>query len=182
MTTAHEILLTQKWLTDIVIGYGLCPFASKVYDEGQVDFSAIEFSYQSLLDEMNESIDRIIDDNNHTSTKLIIIKKGLEDFNAYLDVYYALVEELERTELSKVVQLASFHPLYVFKDKQSDEVSNYSNRSPYPIIHILKVADVTAAIESHPDIHSVGPKNIALLEQKGLAVIKQLWKANGFVR
>jgi len=181
MTTAHEILLTQKWLTDIVIGYGLCPFASKVYENEQVAFSVIEFSYESLLDEMNESIEIIINHSNQISTKLIIISKGLEDFHDYLDVYYALDEELKRSGLSEVVQLASFHPKYIFKDKELNEVSNYTNRSPYPIIHILKVEDVSIAIESHNDIHSVTPENIMMLEQKGLAVIEQIWRDKGFV-
>ncbi len=181
MPESKEILITKRWLTDIVIGFGLCPFASKVYDDGKVSFASLVFSYDAMLNEMNNGINQILDEADMTTTKLIVIREGLEDFDDYLDIHYALEEELKRTELDKIFQLASFHPHYVFKDKESSAVSNYTNRSPYPIIHILKVADVSEAIENHPDIHNVAPSNIKMMEDKGLAVIQKLWHDKGFI-
>ena len=179
-TESKEILITKRWLTDIVIGFGLCPFASKVYEDGKISFSSTAFSQEAILNEMNLGINQILDETDLTTTKLIVIREGLEDLDDYLDIHYALEEELKRTELDKIFQLASFHPHYVFKDKDPSAVSNYTNRSPYPIIHILRVADVSEAIENHPDIHSVAPSNIKMMEDKGLAVIQKLWYDKGF--
>ena len=180
MEKTQSISKTKTWLEDIVIGYGLCPFASKVYLNNEVGFTSISYSEKLLLTKMNEAIDNIKSPDTKTSTQLIIIEEGLENFDDYLNVFYGLEEGLKDSGLNEDFQLASFHPNYLFTDSTETSPENYSNRSPYPIIHILKVADVTAAIESHPDIHSVAPTNIAKLKSMGLATLIKTWQEKGF--
>ena len=180
MDSNDAISITRKWLEDIVIGYGLCPFASKVYLEKQIAFIAIDYSDTLLLNAMNESIEEIMSPDTNTSTKLIIVKNGLQNFDDYLNVYYSLEEALKKSGQNKNIQLASFHPKYIFSETSETSPENYSNRSPLPIIHLLKVEDVSRAIDNHPDIHSVASKNIALLQSMGITTIMNIWKEKGF--
>lgn len=177
----QSVVLTKKWLEDIVIGYGLCPFASKVYIEKGIGFKAISYSEKELLTAVNEIIEDIMSDDSPISTSLIIIEEGLQNFDDFLNVYYSLEEGVKQSGLSEDIQLASFHPKYLFAESTEASPENYSNRSPYPIIHLLKVADVSAAIDSHPDIHSVAPTNIAKLKSMGLAALVKTWQEKGFV-
>jgi len=99
----------------------------------------------------------------HT-TCLLIIESGLESFELYLDVYYAIEESIMNSQLKTDIQFASFHPEYQFEGTAKGDIENYTNRSPFPIIHILRSDDVTDAIESHPEIESIPLQNIKKIE------------------
>lgn len=167
---------TKNWLNKIVIDLGLCPFAARVVQEKQVAFYSSPFnSILDTLTQLQEQIKEIENTENQISTSLLVITDGLEDFETYMDAYHTIEATLE-VEHSEIIQMASFHSEYRFKDVEPNDITNYTNRSPYPIFHLLKVNDVSEAIESHPDINGVAPRNKTLLRKLGLEAILDLYK------
>jgi len=169
------ISTTQTWLENIVIGLNLCPFAHRVHTTLRIGYAVLPYSTEGLLAEMNLGIIEVLDTKVHITTKLIILSEGLESLDDYLDVYYGLEAELEKKGLSEKIQLASFHPAFQFSGVEPDDVQNYTNRSPYPMIHILLVKEVAAAIASHPDIDSVPGTNISTMNKLGLEKVLKLY-------
>ncbi len=175
MKISDPILQTKTWLENIVIGLQLCPFASKVYLEDRVGFSVIKFLDNNLLHPTNEIINDILATSTRTTTSLLIVTEGLEDFNEYLDTVYALEAALKADGLDEEIQVASFHPDYTFEGTETDDIENYTNRSPFPIIHFLKVEEVAAAIDSYPDTSSIPEDNKKKLKEIGLAALLRMY-------
>ncbi len=175
MKKSIAIQETTTWLTEIVIGLNLCPFAHKVYTENRLTLDEIKYSEQALLDHTNDIISNLLNPDSSTTTTLLIISEGLEDFNFYLDTLYALEESLKSQGLHEEIQLASFHPRYTFEGVDPTAVQNYTNRSPYPIIHFLKVEEMAEAIKAHPDTHSIPAENIKKLNKLGLEALLKLY-------
>lgn len=169
------LIKTRRWLENMVIGLGLCPFAGKAYMDKQVGFKAIGYTPEALTEALNEGIKWIMDPAEPISTQLIVISQGLESFHDYLDIYYGIEEELKESGLSEEIQLANFHPEYQFSGIEKDEVENYTNRSPYPVFHLLKVDDVAQAIDRHPDVDGIPQKNIETMKKLGLEGILKLY-------
>ncbi|NNE15841.1 MAG: DUF1415 domain-containing protein [Saprospiraceae bacterium] len=167
---------TKQWINRFVIGQNLCPFAAKA-----LELDSIHFYSTNSLEELDilQSFWKVILDINQSdkfNSALYILEQACKDFDAYLNILDKANWLLEDTELNQKYQLASFHPDYIFKDKDKDDVSNYTNRSPYPIIHILSVDEVSKAVASHPNIDDIPIRNISHLESLGLEKIKFLLK------
>ena len=156
-----EIIETEKWILNWVIGLDLCPFAKAVFDKGLIDYQICEeTSFEGQLKFFINQLDRLESiAPKSISTLIIIYPIGLEDFDDYLDLYYA-AEEIASQHLNAIFQLASFHPKYMFANTSFEEPSNKTNQSPYPIIQILRTNEVTRAVDSYPDIDQVPLKNI----------------------
>jgi len=171
-----SIKRTQKWLSDIVINLSLCPFAKKVFIENQILFVQCDFTELKLLSEtVDDTIQTILNVDTQFTTALIIIHSGLDQFGVYLDVLNTLEQHLMSDGKNEYIQIASFHPQYQFAETELSDIENYTNRSPYPIIHLLRVDDVSAAINSHPDIDSIPVQNILKMKRLGLEGIKSLF-------
>lgn len=175
--TNKYIESTQKWLKQVVIDLGLCPFANLPFINNQIRYviCLADTSEMQLTDFWNE-IETI--KNSAASlveTTLIIFPNQLNDFQAYLD-FFSLAETLleDQGELENF-QLASFHPNYQFAGTTPDDVSNYTNRSPFPIIHILRADELETAITNHPDTAKIPERNIALMEEMGLEKVLALF-------
>jgi hypothetical protein len=108
------------------------------------------------------------------SNSLLILPNGADDFDDFLDLVHMTETLIQDQGLTKAFQLAHFHPNYVFAGVEADDPSNYTNRSPYPMLHLLRVDEVAMAIEHHPDIHSVAPANIEKMRDLGVEQIKAL--------
>lgn len=171
-----EIEQTKNWLENIVIQLGLCPFAAKVFYENQILFQSIEFDdIHTLGQSINESIQTILDIDSTYTTALLVITSGLSTFDDYLEAFYTIEERIANDQQDEHIQLASFHPHYQFEGTAPNDPSNSTNRSPYPIIHILRTDLVEKAIEGYPDIHSVPSNNIKKMNELGMKKIKQLF-------
>lgn len=173
---AVAIQETRDWLERMVIGLQLCPFAQVPYSQGRLRFSAYRANNMSMwlqfvYDEVEHLISAPAD---ILSNSLLIFPKGPEDFEDFLDLVSMTESLIQERGLTKEVQLAHFHPQYQFAQVEKDDPSNYTNRSPYPTLHLLRVQEVSAAIDSHPDIHDVSPRNIKLLRQLGEERIKDV--------
>lgn len=175
MAQKEVIAKVQVWLREVVIGLGLCPFAFEVFSKDQLLYMVLPFkSAEDFLKSFSSCLKSILDKNSRYSTALIIIDQGLENFDDYLAVYESMEACLVNNQLEDTFQLASFHPQYQFAETAPDDIENYTNRSPYPILHILKVDDVEEAIASHPDIHQVPIDNIATMNKLGKEGMEKL--------
>ena len=157
-------------------GKRLCPFARPVQMAGRIRYVATHVRQGSALaDVLADELERLASaDTADVETTLIVHPDVLQDFldyNDFLDVADALVEDME---LDGIVQVASFHPRYQFEGTSPDDIGNYSNRSPYPTLHLLREESVERAVATHPDVASIPHRNIATLERLGIDGWKKL--------
>lgn len=169
MTAHNTIELTRRWLERAVIGLNLCPFAKAVYVKQQVRFVVSDATTpEVLLRELNSELAFLRDaDPQQTDTTLLIHPGVLTDFleyNDFLDVADAAIGELG---LGGVIQIASFHPDYQFAGTTPDAIGNYSNRAPFPTLHLLRENSVARAVEAFPDAGAIVERNLATLKRLG---------------
>jgi uncharacterized protein len=163
------IAATRRWVDRAVIGLNLCPFAKAVQVKDQVryvvsDARAPETLLETLMDELQNLSDA---DPEQVDTTLLIapfVLNDFLDFNEFLDVADAAVEDMS---LDGELQVASFHPDYQFADTDPNDISNYTNRAPYPILQLLREDSIDRAVEAIPDAADIFEKNIETLERLG---------------
>jgi hypothetical protein len=177
MKDPHAIIADmQTWLQKAVIGLNLCPFAQAVHIKNQIRYqvSSATTEEQLLRDLIAELQFLVKADPDAVDTTLLIHPEVLNDFLEYNDFLEIAEAALLELELEGVIQIASFHPRYQFAGTEVDDISNYTNRSPYPALHLLREESVTRAVDSHPDIDSIPEKNIATMKALGLDGWKKL--------
>ena len=166
---ARIIAATERWLERAVIGLNLCPFAKAVQVKKQVryvvsDASTPEALLETLMDELQTLADA---DPEQIDTTLLIHPRVLTDFadyNEFLDVADAALEDMQ---LDGELQVASFHPQYQFADTDINDIGNYTNRAPYPILHLLREDSIERAVAAFPEAAEIFEKNIATMEGLG---------------
>lgn len=163
---------TQKWLSTIVIGYGLCPFAKQEFDNNRIHYAVIEA--KTLEAQLSQLIAECVALDNHLEreTSLLIFPQAFSDFDDYLDMLGLATALLKAQGYEGIYQLASFHPDYLFEGASIDDAANYTNRSPYPIFHILREASVEAALKSYPNPEQIPVRNIELTRRLGLEAMQ----------
>ena len=167
---------TLKWIQSIVIPLNLCPFAKYEVDNNRL---RLEVSSATTFDEgLNHLIKEIEHLNNDltTGTTLLIFPHFLSDFLNYLDFVDLANETIERTGHQGIYQLATFHPAYQFHGTQVDDVTNYTNRSPYPMLHLLREEMLDRAIAYYGNTETIPANNIKHLQNLGLEKVVKLWK------
>ncbi|MEM6767387.1 MAG: DUF1415 domain-containing protein [Bacteroidota bacterium] len=169
---------SQAWIKTFVLGMGLCPFAKPAWDTGRIYYQlCMEDAPDKIIEAMLHLWEKIL---NHSQeeieTAILILPAALADFEAYLDMLEILNELLEEAELAGVLQIASFHPDYQFEGILPHAAENFTNRSPYPMFHILREVSVSAAVRRHPNVEQVPERNIQKMEQIGTKKIKALLK------
>lgn len=169
---------TLAWVERVVVGLNLCPFARAPLEGGRlrVAVTLCEDS-RELLTVVDDELDSLLGhDPSEIETSLIVHPKCLGDFDEYNDFLDVAEYLLDMRELAGVVQIASFHPDYCFADSSADDPANYTNRSPYPMLHLLREDSVARAVDSHPDIAGVPAANIARLRAMSIEQIRALWR------
>jgi hypothetical protein len=181
MTQDDVIAATRDWLEKAVIGLNLCPFAKAVYVKEQVRYVVSEAKH---LDGFLEDIDREIGflaaaDPQQIDTTLIMHAPSqagfLDDFLDFNDVLDLVDEAVTEQGQEGVLQVAAFHPRWQFADTEPDDIGNYTNRAPFPTIHLLRETSVTRAVDAFPEAESIYERNIATLEKLGI----DGWRALG---
>lgn len=167
---------TQKWVEKVVVGLNLCPFAAPVVRNGQLKIEVSDAKGAELLmEELMEWIEILRNTPvEEVNTMLIIHPAALRDFEEYLDFLAAAEEILEESGWEEDFQIASFHPDYCFADAPFDDPANFTNRSPYPMLHILRQDVLTDALEHFPNPEGVPEKNVELLRGMGMQKILAL--------
>lgn len=165
------IAATQAWLEKAVIGLNLCPFAKAVHVKRQIRYVVSHAgTEEALVEDLLHELQLLASaDPGDIETTLLVHPRVLGDFldyNDFLDIADAAVDELE---LDGVLQVASFHPQYQFTDSHPDDMGNFSNRAPYPTLHLLREDSVDKAVAAFPEADRIFETNIATLEKLGPA-------------
>lgn len=170
------IAATTAWLEMVVIGLNLCPFAKSIHVKRQIRYSvSFANNSQALLEDFKRELTGLVAARpDQIESTLFIHPQVLEDFQDYLHFLEDCDATLEELELDGIIQVASFHPHYQFEGTKADDVENYSNRSPYPTLHLLRESSVTRAVESFPDTATIYESNISTLKQIGKAGMEEM--------
>lgn len=174
---ANEEMLRQckKWVEIVVIGLNFCPFAKAPAMNGQIKYvvdDCIEHDGVLALAGLKEEIS-YLQENSKIETTLLILPQ-LKDFYQYLDYLDLCNDYLEANEFEGIFQLASFHPDYVFEGSSADDPANYTNRSPFPVIHIIREESIDRAVKSYKKTELIPENNIKLCQEKGVEFMKGL--------
>lgn len=163
------IALTRYWVERVVIGLNLCPFAKAVQVRGQVRYALSDArSIDALLGDLAGELARLRDTPADVlDTTLLVHPHVLQDFldyNDFLDIADATLESLG---LEGVIQVASFHPDYRFADALPEDIENHTNRSPFPMLHLLREDSIDRAVEAYPEPDAIIERNQARLRELG---------------
>ncbi len=160
---------TQKWLLEAVVGLNLCPFAKSVVVKDMVRYRVCASSDPAdLLALLREELQHLsAADSAVLDTTLLIAPHALPDFLDFNDFLAECDEVLVDLELDGVLQVADFHPQYQFGGTDVDDIENFTNRTPYPTLHLLREASIDKAVEVYPDAAMIFERNIAVLKKLG---------------
>ena len=169
-----EVVINQTrfWVKTVIIESNFCPFAKRELERKRIRFSVSEQTQiEYILEELiNECI--YLDGNEDVETTLLVLPLALADFEQYLDMLDLAEQLLIDQGYEGTYQLASFHPQYRFAQSDSDDAANYTNRSPYPMLHLLREASLERALSNYPDPENIPMRNIEHARKSGLDVMK----------
>lgn len=174
MPNNTAIQQTRQWLEEVVIELNFCPFAKRELRKNAVRFFVNESG------DMREALEQLIaeceylDAHPETETTLLILPTGFEDFMHYLELTGLAEDLLAEQGYEGVYQVASFHPDYCFADADSDDAANYTNRSPHPMLHLLREASLETAIDNYPDTDSIPDDNMRKARGLGAAYFRTM--------
>jgi hypothetical protein len=175
---ADEIIAnTQTWLERAVIGLNLCPFAKSVFVKKQVRYALTGASTaDELLAELEHELNLLAEtDPAELDTTLLIHPQAMTDF---LDFHFFLGEVdalIRNLDYEGIFQIASLHPQYEFAGSEPDDIANFTNRSPYPTLHLLRESSIDRAVAAFPDAEAIFERNIETMERLGHEGWKKLW-------
>lgn len=167
----------ELWLDEKVIGLNLCPFAKQPRKAGRIAIDIVTTTdedsiYEAFLTAAYGLLSVPIE---QTETSLLVLESGFESFEDYLDLLNQLETLIDLNDWRGTLQLASFHPLYQFEGTEPDSRENYTNRSPFPVFHLLREDSISKARELHPNTEEIPERNIALFEEMDDEQFKQLF-------
>lgn len=168
------IAQTKKWILEVVVGCNFCPFAAAAILKNKIHYCVVNSDdTETILQEViNQCV--FLDENEAVETTLLLLPNHLPDFEAYLELVDVAESVLAAAGYEGEYQVASFHPSYQFAESSERDPANYTNRSPYPMIHLLREASVEQAVATYPDVENVPTRNIAFATEKGLTFMQQL--------
>lgn len=167
----------QQWLEDVVIGLNLCPFAAKPNRNKQIKIHVSDADTEAdLLEDIYQQIKTLDDTPSDVLDTTLIVTPTLftefDDYNQFLDLVDALLHQLNK---EGTYQVASFHPEYCFYGTHPDDAENLTNRSPFPIFHLIREASVEKVLKHYPDPEGIPERNIACVEGLSEARTKELF-------
>jgi len=169
VTNEEAIVATRLWVERAVIGLNLCPFAKSVQVKNQIRYvvSAAQTPEDLLADVLREFEVLAESSPEAIDTILLIHPHVLTDFLDYNDFLAVVDAALEDVDLAGELQVASMHPQYQFLDTELDDITNYTNRSPYPTLHILREDSIDLAVAAFPEAEQIFEKNIETMRKLG---------------
>ncbi|MBN3803209.1 DUF1415 domain-containing protein [Paraburkholderia sp. Ac-20336] len=177
---SHDTVIaaTRHWLTEAVIGLNLCPFAKAVHVKGQIRYAVSDAEdMEAVLADLEAELQALVDaDPNAVDTTLLILPRALGDFLDFNDGLYFADRLIKQLRLEGIIQIASFHPYYQFEDSEPDDIENYTNRAPYPILHLLREDSIDRAVAAFPEAEEIYERNQDTLRRIGLSGWNALMK------
>lgn len=168
--TVEEVeALTRQWVETMVVGLNLCPFAAPVVKKDTLRYAVTEGqSEEDLAHAFLSELEKIQKANEvDIATSLVIMPKALADFYDYLDMLAVFENLLKASGLEGTFQLASFHPNYQFAGVAAEDLSHWTNRSPFPMVHIIREGQMERVLAHYPDPDAIPERNINLLRELG---------------
>lgn len=179
----HDKVLSamRLWLEKAVIGLNLCPFAKAVYVRDQVRFVVSDARHvDAFLEQLDEELTLLAaSDPDKVDTTLLIHPTLFPDFPDFNDLVGLAEEIVVEHELDGILQIASFHPRYQFDGTDADDITNYTNRAPYPTLHLLREDSLARALAGCPDPDEIVARNLDTMERLGIDGWKALGLADG---
>ncbi|WP_083651582.1 DUF1415 domain-containing protein [Vreelandella massiliensis] len=158
---------TLRWVRDFIVAHTICPFAQREVERDSVRIEVVRSKKMAVaLEELMAEI-AWLDEHAQTETSLLVFPTLFRDFEHYLDFVDLAESLLVEQGYEGVYQLATFHPDYCFADAAPEDAANYTNRSPYPMLHLLREASLEKAIAAYGDTAQIPERNIAHLEAMG---------------
>ena len=167
----------QHWVSSLVVDMNLCPFAGREVMRNRVRFTVTEAATEERLLMALQAELELLDNDASVETTLLIhplVLGDFPDYNQFLNYADSLLEQMQR---EGIYQIASFHPDYQFEGTGPDDAENYTNRSPYPLLHLLREESLARAISSYPDVGAIPVRNIQLMNSMGQGKLKALLQA-----
>lgn len=166
----------KHWISKVIVGLNFCPFAKKELERDTIRYqvaqtTAIKGALDVLLEEL-----ALLDAQQDIQTTLIIFPHGFAEFDDYLDLVDMANVLIAQSGYQGLYQLASFHPHYCFEGEEYSDPANYTNRSPLPILHILRESSVEKALQHYPHPESIPDNNITKARQLGADYLQSLIK------
>ena len=160
---------TRRWLERAVIGLNLCPFAKAVHVKGQVHHAVSEApDAEGMLEDFTRELDALVAlPARERDTTLLVIPQGMEDFLTFNDLVARAERIVRKRKLEGVIQVASFHPRFVFAGEAEDDVTNYTNRAPWPTLHLLREESMDRAVAAFPEAAAIYETNMETLRRLG---------------
>lgn len=161
---------TVRWLEKAVIGLNLCPFAKSVHVKGQIHYVVSQATdAEGVALDLHRELEALAEISpEKRDTTLLILPHALHDFLDFND-FTALADDIvEELELGGILQVASFHPLFQFEGTDVDDVTNCTNRAPYPTLHLLREDSIDKAVEAFPEAEMIYERNMQVLEDMGI--------------
>ncbi|MBB1635167.1 DUF1415 domain-containing protein [Cupriavidus sp. UME77] len=160
---------TQQWLERAVIGLNLCPFAKAVHVKRQIRYTVSDATdTEGVLADLETELRTLADaDPAEIDTTLLIVPHALAEFLDYNDFLYFAERLLKSLRLAGILQIASFHPHYEFGGSEPDDIENYTNRAPYPILHLLREDSIARAVAAFPDASEIYERNQETMRRLG---------------
>ena len=176
---AAVIAQTRAWVDRAVIGLNLCPFAKAPQVKGLVRYVvSTATDPAALLADLMAELERLAESSaEKLETTLLIHPQVLTDFAEYNDFIEVAEDTVAELDLEGVLQVASFHPDYQFADTALDDVSNATNRSPFPTLHLIREESIDRAVEAFPEAELIYQTNIATLQRLGAEGWAELQRA-----
>ena len=175
MPTSQQIIdQTKKWINDVVVGCNFCPFAANVMKQRSVHYQ-VEMSANSkeCLNSFSRETTRL-DDEKNIETVFLIFPNSFQRLDDYLNLVSLAENFLKRHGYDGIYQLASFHPLYQFANSPEKDAANYTNRSVYPMLHLLREESIDKALEHYKHPENIPDRNINFAREKGTVYMKML--------
>ncbi|MEO5892408.1 MAG: DUF1415 domain-containing protein [Ferruginibacter sp.] len=165
---------TKKWINEVVVGCNFCPFAANVMKQKSVHYQVeaselLTVCRQSFLQEATR-----LDNDKSIETIFLIFPNSFEQFDDYLDLVSFAEKKLKQKGYEGIYQLASFHPLYQFANSPGNDAANYTNRSVYPMLHLLREESIDKVLEHYNGPENIPDRNINFAREKGLTYMKML--------
>ncbi|MBK8611032.1 MAG: DUF1415 domain-containing protein [Chitinophagaceae bacterium] len=165
---------TKNWINTVVIGCNFCPFAAPAVKQKTIFYrvepaASMNICLESFLQELTR-----LDDDETIDTTFLILPLACIQFDDYLDLVTAAEKLLSQKKYDGVYQIASFHPRYCFAGAPDDDAANYTNRSVYPMLHLLRESSISKALEHYSDPGSIPERNIQFARAKGIVYMKML--------
>ncbi|MCL4409627.1 MAG: DUF1415 domain-containing protein [Gammaproteobacteria bacterium] len=182
ISAQDAIQQTATWVQDVIVKYNFCPFARPEVEQERIRYEVVASSH--LEEALMACVQACewLDQHPETETTLLILPQGFQRFDDFLELVDYANELLEVQGYEGIYQLATFHPDYVFADSDADDAANYTNRAPFPILHLLREASLEKVLASYQNPEAIPERNIEFARRKGpdffMNILQRIMRGN----